>query len=202
MIGFEDKTKITVSYLPDGEALIAKNIPSTNLYKLLDSFTLSFVLYCKNIDVLKKIEMNPGTTETLISRWEKEYGLPDKCLKKTDDLEQRRTNLLIKIGMNGVQTVQDFEDLAAKFGYDVNVIPAAGSEKVTFPLQFPWSFMTEKGSKFTLIVDMPSELGRNTFPFDVTKFPFPFGTDNGNIIECVFKRLVPSNVNVIFRYIL
>lgn len=198
----ENKTKILTSYLPDGKAFEAKNIPSKNIYKLMDAIAKNFVLFANDLEEVLNVEMNPGTTEDLISRWEKEYGLPDECLVKTTDLEQRRTNILVKIGMNGVQTVQDFIDLAAIFGYDVNVIPAAGMDAAVFPLAFPWIFGTAAELRFTIYVDLPAELGENTFPFDVTKFPFPFSSTNTNIIECVFRRLVAADVKVIFRYIL
>jgi uncharacterized protein YmfQ (DUF2313 family) len=196
-----NKTKILSSYLPDGKAFVSKNIPEKNLYKFLDAIAKSFVLYYNDLQEVLN-EMNPETTEDLISRWEKEYGLPDQCLKKSYDLDIRRKNILIKIGMNGVQTIQDFIDLAKIFGYDVEIIPVAGMDQIRFPLQFPWIFSTEKAARFTIYVNLPIELGENVFPFIPTKFPFPFSSTNTNIVECVFKKLVPANVKVIFRYIL
>lgn len=194
-------TKSIAAELPDGKAFESKNIPSKNLYKFLDAIAQSFILFSTDLDEALK-EMNPETTEDLIANWEKEYGLPDECLKTDGDIDERRTNILIKIGMNGVQTIQDFIDLATKFGYDAEIIPQAAAEEVVFPLDFPWIFGTAKEVRFTIYVNLPAELGQNTFPFNETKFPFPFSSTNTNIVECVFKRLVPANVQVIFQYIL
>lgn len=196
------KTKTIASDLPDGTAFQAKNIPSKNLYKFLDAIAQSFILFAHDLEEALK-EMNPETTEDLIARWEKEYGLPDQCIEKSFDLQTRRDNILIKIGMNGVQTAQDFIDLAAKFGVVVEIIP--GIEYYSFPFsvsKFPFSFQTEAISRFTLIVLLPTALGSNVFPFSTTKFPFPFSSTNANIIECVFNRIVPANVQVIFKYVL
>jgi len=197
----ENRTKILSSYIPDGSAFVAKNITTTNLYKFLDAIALNFVLFSDDIIEVYE-EMDPATTEDLINRWEQEYGIPDGCLDIAPDIETRRQNILIKIGMSGVQTVSDFEELALKFGVIVNVFPASGYPPITFPLAFPWLFMTEIRARFTIIVELPTALGTNIFPFSINKFPFPFSVINGNIIECVFRRLVPANVDVIFRYIL
>lgn len=197
----DNRTKILSSYLTDGQATVAKNIPSKNLYKFIDAIAKNFVLYTNDLNEVLR-EMDPSTTEDLINRWEREYGIPDECLSVAFDIETRRQNVLIKIGMNGVVTVQDFVDLALRFGVVVEVFPAKSDPNITFPLAFPWLFMSEKAAKFTLIVKLPAELGTNIFPFNVTKFPFPFSSTNGNIIECVFRRLVAANINVIFRYVL
>jgi len=196
-----NKNKAVAGYLPDGKALQAKLVPSKNSYKFLDAIALNFVLFADDAEALL-LEMNPETTEDLISRWEKEYGIPDQCLGIAPDLETRRKNILIKIGMNGVVSIQDFIDLAAKFGYIGNIRIRAGFDACKFPLEFPWIFASPKIAKFLLVVDLPKELGLCVFPFEVTKFPFPFCSENDNIIECVFNRLVPANVKVIFRYIL
>ena len=196
-----NRTKILSSYLPDGDAFVAKNMPSKNLYKFIDAIAMNFVLMANDLDAVFE-EMDPATTEDLISRWEREYGIPDECLSLSPDLDERRQNILIKIGMNDVLTVQDFVDLALKFGVVVEVFPAADDPDITFPLAFPWLFMDATVAKFTLIVKLPTALGANIFPFSITKFPFPFSSTNGNIIECVFRRLVAANVDIIFRYVL
>lgn len=192
-------TKTIAADLPDGKAFESKNIPSKNLYKFLDAIAKSFILFSNDIEEVLN-EMDPVTTEVLIARWEKEYGLPDQCIEKSFDLQTRRDNILIKIGMNGILTVQDFIDLAAQFNVIVEVVP--GINFYSFPLDFPWQFTTQKTARFTLVVNLPTALGKNVFPFTENKFPFPFSSTNTNIIECVFKRIVPANVNVFFRYIL
>lgn len=195
-------TKTIASDMPDGKAFESKNIPEKNLYKFLDAIAQSFILFNDDLNAVFE-EMNPATTEDLIARWEKEYGIPDACISLAPTLEERRTNILTKIGMNGVQTVQDFIDLAAKFGITVEIIP--GIDFYAFPFtipKFPFPFQSEKTARFTLIVNLPQALGENVFPFTPTKFPFPFGSTNANILECLFTRIVPANVQVIFRYVL
>lgn len=190
---------ILPSYLPDGDCFETKNDPESNTWKFLNAILKSFVLFEEILDEVI-VEMNPATTEDLISRWEEEYGLASSCLGIAGTLEERRKNLLIWLDMDGIQTVADFEALVLRFGFTAIVRPAI--DLAGFPLPFPWQFFTEKVARFTLFVDLEATLKTILFPFDVSKFPFPFSSGETNFLECVFRRLVPANVNVIFRYIL
>lgn len=187
------------AYLPDGFAFMAKNIAETNLYKLLDACAKSFVLFTQTIDDVH-LEMNPATTEDLIARWEKEYGMGKSCFGIADTLEQRRANLLIRIGADGIQTMAEFKAFIISLGFPCNLI--TGTEFYKFPLAFPWHFMAQKRAKFTLIVQLAAALRTDLFPFTATKFPFPFSSGQTNIVECWVRKLVPANVEADFQYVL
>ena len=45
-----NRTRILGSYLPDGNAFVAKNITTTNLYLFLDAIAMSFVLYSDDLN--------------------------------------------------------------------------------------------------------------------------------------------------------
>lgn len=185
--------------MPDGNAFASKNIPTTNLYKLLDACAKSFVLFAQTLEDVY-LEMNPATTEDLIGRWEREYGMGKSCFGIASTLEQRRANLLIRIGTDGIQTIREFRDFITSLGFPCNLI--TGTDYYRFPLAFPWVFMAQKRAKFTLIVQLAANLRNDLFPFNITLFPFPFSSGSTNIVECWVRKLVPANVDVDFKYVL
>lgn len=202
MYNDENKNFIIGQYVPDGKLFDAKNRPDTNLYKFLDAIAKSFVLFEEDLQLVFA-EMNPATTQDLITRWEQEYGMSDSCFGIANTLEERRNNLLCQIDLDGIQTIQDFLDLASKVGVDVNITP--GIDFYTFPFtvpRFPVPLNTVEKARFTMVVDLPAVLNEFLFPYDITKFPIPFGSSPASIIECLFNKLVPASVAVIYRFIL
>jgi uncharacterized protein YmfQ (DUF2313 family) len=99
----------------------------------------------------------------------------------------------------GVLTEQDFIDLAAIFGYTIEI--SNGIEYGTFPLIFPFTlFANPKQARFTMIINMPTSLAP-TSVFPLT-FPFTFSSGGGSVIECLFNNLKPANTSIVFNYIL
>lgn len=195
----EEHTNSYVAYLPGGELFEAKNEESSVLRRLfaglayeikraddtMNDLTVDYDIYC---------------TESLIDEWESALGIPDECFPGTGTLEQRRQHVLIKLASLGVSTAKGFVDLAAMFGYKA-LIPSAATYGV-FPLHFPAAFYQyPQDARFTMLVILDVENPPETFPFETSKYPIPFFGDTSNIIECLFKKLAPANVDVQFRYI-
>jgi len=193
----ETHTDITASYLLNGLLNVAKNIPDSNYRKILQSFSDTFKTLDTQINATGT-ETFPDETIDLIERWEKDLGIPDDIFDNSGTLEQRRNNVLLKLAGLGVQTAQDFADVAKLIGYNNVVISAA--EVAVFPLSFPISFFpSAKEARFTIYVDLPKSAGTGFFPLP---FPMPFATVQDNAIERLFNKLKPANVKLIFRYIL
>ena len=179
-----------------------KNIVGSNLYKMFLGLAGEF----KRVDELFQSVWdgtNILTTNDLnyIALWEGAVGLPDDCFEETSSLtlEERRSQILIKLTSLGVLTAQDFIDLAALFGYTVEI--NNGIDYGTFPMTFPFTFFNNpKQARFTMIVNMPTELAP-TSVFPMT-FPFTLSDGGGSILECLFKAVKPANTTIIFNYIL
>jgi uncharacterized protein YmfQ (DUF2313 family) len=191
------QTDILASYLPPGKAFMAKKLPESNLYKFLKACALSYIVMDDNIQGLF-LELDPTTTEDLISEWEQEFGIPDACLDVETTLEERRANVLAKITMDGVTTVEDFERLADV--YDMPIVVTPGFDETALPFVLGQSVLGGSVSLFTMFVDFPKE-------FSINKLPFTLGLDklgtfNSNVVECLFNRVKPVNVQALYRYIL
>jgi len=180
-------------YLPNGDLFIGKKLLGTKLRKLIEGLSGLLVDGEEQINLVSS-EYDIRFTELFIKEWEGFVGIPDSCFDTSGTIEQRRKNVLTKLTALGIQTEADFIALAALFGVVVTI--DAGSVSGVFPLVFPLIFFPNpKTARFTLIVSFQLE-GSNKFPLT---FPIPFGSSNIGILECLFNKLKPANVDLIFR---
>lgn len=141
-------------------------------------------------------ELDIANTTAFLEGWERTVGIPDGCFDTNVDIETRRIQVLIKLASLGVQTEPDFVALAKLFGLDIVIV--AGEEVGTFTFTFPFIlFESAKAARFTMVVFYETPQANR---FTLT-FPYTFGDSSVPILECLFKRLAPANVNVIFRQI-
>ena len=137
-------------------------------------------------------EIIPDQTVLFLEEWESAVGIPDDCFAGTADIDTRRTRVLVKLAALGVQTAQDFVDLATLFGITVTVGSALPSS--IFPFTFPILFLTPTEARFTILVTFTVTIN-NSFPL---VFPFVFGDPIIGILECLYSKLKPANCDLIF----
>lgn len=185
------------NFLPPGIMFEGGKIEGTNLRKLLRG--LGEELF-RSEDLLKQYteEFLPDCTVAFLDEWESALGIPDDCFLGTGTNDERRRDILTKLAALGVQSAQDFEDLAEIFGVDVIVIGGFESGSV-FPFTFPVVvfFNSVKEARFTIIVTFLLEAS-NQFPLT---FPIPFGSDEIALLECLFTKLKPANCDIIFQQV-
>lgn len=190
----EEQALLLAGHLPDGEAWRNKFNADANLGKLVIGLAAEYLRVSTLLEESLS-EVDAATTIQLIEEWEQSVGIPDDCLEASGSLEQRRENVISKLGnYGGVQTAQDFVDFAEFLGFDVRI--SNGVTNGVFPLQFPIAFYgSRKEAVHTIIVDLEEE--RAVFPLS---FPILFSPSVTGIIECLFRKLAPANCRVIFRY--
>ena len=185
---------LLAAHLPEGGVFDAARKGDTNFRKLL--IGLGVELY--RLDVALYLvcnELDPFTTTDLLPEWERSVGIPDLCLKNTGSLEQRRQQVLLKLRGFRVQTAQDFIDLAAIFGETVQIEP--GSVRGVYPMVYPVVYYpTGKAARFTMIVHFPL-IVPDAYPF---RYPFPYRFGRNGVIECLFRKIRPANVDIKFSY--
>ncbi len=191
----EQYTNSLADYLPGGLLFASKSVQDSNFRKLLRG--MAGELFRAN-GLLKEYseQIIPDQTVKFIEEWESSLGIPDDCFTGTGSLDDRRRDILVKLAALGVQTAQDFIDLASTFGVTITINP--GIEEITFPLVFPVvMFTTEQDARFTIVVRFTNQ--------DVERFPliFPitFGDGDVAILECLFTKLKPANCDVIFQQV-
>ena len=137
-------------------------------------------------------ELIPDMTSNLIPDWERVVGIPDGCFDGTGSNDKRRSDILVKLASLGIQTSQDFEDLATLFGFTITVLSGtdwAGGGPFPFgPID------NEQDARFTIVV-----LFTNTGPVFPLTFPISFGSDIQGFLECLFNKLKPANCQITFQ---
>lgn len=174
------------AYLPGGDLFAAARIKDKNQYNMLKGigFTL---LDVENFISVFNSEFIPLNTTAFIEEWESALGIPDECFPGSAEpnLSTRRLHILVKLASLGVQTVDDFVNLATIMGFsDTEVIPG---------VDFGVTPILE--ARFTIVVLFKAPV-ENIFPLN---FPIPFGTDQFAILTCLFSKLKPANVNIVFE---
>src|SRR5262245_35350281 len=64
---------------------------------------------------------DPVAPSGLLPDWERNWGLPEKCLAEPQTIEERHIALVNKMRMLGAQSRQFFIDLAKSIGYDITI---------------------------------------------------------------------------------
>lgn len=188
------KTEQAISlakYLPGGRAFQQAQRSTSNFHKFLKGLACELVLADGYLRTYEQ-EIIPDQTVLFLAEWEKAVGIPDDCFPGTADIDTRRTHVLVKLASLGVQTAQDFVDLAALFGITVTVESALPSS--IFPFTFPILFLTTTEARFTILVTFTVTIN-NSFPL---VFPFVFGDPIIGILRCLYSKLKPANCNLIF----
>lgn len=166
---------------------------------MLDKFLYGLAAELERDDVLisKLItEADPRTATELLPEWEETVGLPDECQDISQSVGQRRADIFRKFSTAGGQSPQYFIDLAATFGYTVEIKNLL-------------SFRAGRGRAGDHIWGWDFRFYWQVFSNDVTPVYFRAGQSSaGNplrlyrndILECVIRRAAPAHTHTIFAY--
>ena len=189
----QQQAQTIANYLPSGKAFAAKNIIGSVIRKLLLGFAVE-VLRVDTWITLLRTDTVPDQTKNFISEWESALGIPDSCFKGTGTDTARRLAIEIKLAGQGVQTAQDFVDLAAKFG--ISITAESGSHRGVHGFEPTVIYAGgDKEARNTLVIRPTEPIGEK-FPYT---FPITFGTSELATMECLFAKLKPANVNLVFE---
>lgn len=177
------------NYLPHGKLWAGKNLQDTNLRKFLEGLAQELIRTEGYLKAFSDEYIPVDLGDIFLDEWERVLGIPDDCFTGTGDVAERKRDILVKLASLGVQTVEDFENLAAIFGVVVDVIP--GNDYYTSP-GFPFP-ITQENSRYYIVIEFNNP--NPGFPYT---FPFTFGGEEGPILECLYRKLKPANCEVYF----
>lgn len=191
----EDQAYLLAKHLPQGKIWDNKFNSDSNLGKLLIGLSVEYYRTGVLLGEMAS-EIHIDETVKLLETWETSFGIPHSVFKTTTEtIERRRQNIKYLLSnFWGVQTAEDFVEVAGYYGYTVTV--EAATVNHTFPLSFPIYFFSNKSVKYTIIVSYTStEIGDSYFPL---YFPYYFNEGGIAFIESLFRILVPANVELKF----
>ena len=188
----DEQASTLARYFPSGRAFGSVHVSSTVARALLLGLSGELVRSDALIAEFRD-EILPDTTTLLIEEWEQAVGIPDDCFDVAADIATRRLNVVAKLASLGAQTAADFVAIMALYGITAEVI--GGSVNGVFPMEFPILFFaTPAIARHTIVVNIPGGLVPS-FPYT---FPVVFGSDEQNLVECLFNKLKPANVDLVF----
>lgn len=186
------QTETLANYQALGRAFGTKRIDGTVFRSLLQGLGAEMLRSKTLIEDFRR-EVLPNETILLLEEWERAVGIPDVCFSGTGTVDQRRTDVLVKLASMGVQTADDFVELAALFGVVAQV--TAGSQHSTLPLTLPFILFPDgQTMRHTIVVSLDSALAAH---FTYT-FPIVFGSLAISKVECIFRRLKPACCDIMF----
>ena len=204
--------EVLQAHLPTGLAWDMFRRIGANAYLLLSALAESFEDAWETLCRLP-YEIDPRTTEQLIAEWETAVSLPDPCLPKYSSLEDRRAWVMWRLNKKRWNTEQDWKDLAALFGLEIEITPgwlvqktalfwvdADGTTYPTYPIPF---YDFPKLGRFRVYIDVTNDIftGFEYGADDNPGFPIPFsdGPEVFQQFRCLIERVKPANVVIIWN---
>lgn len=188
-----DQQKVLADYLRNDRLFAGKRISSTNFYKLLAGLAVEIGRLEGILDSIA-INYDINQTNQLLEEWESALGLPDDCFPIADTNAERINNIIAKLNASGVVTNDDFVELGALLGLTVTI--QTGLDVLTFPFTFPF-LLSNQNPRFVMVINVPTSEVGEVFPFT---FPFVLSGDvKGQIVVCLFQKLVPAFIKVLIN---
>lgn len=191
----EEHASAIAHYLPGG-CLFEAARKNDSLYRMLLRGLGEIGKEVEDFLQLFADNIDPCNTEAFLSEWEATVGLPDECFTDVRDTltdQERRDQICFKLSALGIVTEQDFIDLAAFFGVDIRI--GHGIDHYAFTYTWPLVFFPDfRAARFTMIVFYAVEEIK-TFTYT---YPIPFGFEILPILQCLFRKLSPANVDILW----
>ena len=188
----DEITDSLAAFMPNGRVFAAKGVADSTLRKYLNGLSKELFRIHEQMNLMSE-DHDINLTVNFLEQWESAVGIPDDCFDGAGTLEERRRAILAKFAQMNLTTEQDFIDLAALFEVTITIVQ--GSTVGVFPMTFPFIlFNSGKEARFTMFVQFDTPL--ETFPYT---FPITFGDATRGLIECLFNKLKPANVQIIYQ---
>tara|TARA_R110000787_G_scaffold219223_1_gene327962 strand:+ start:129 stop:731 length:603 start_codon:yes stop_codon:yes gene_type:complete len=189
------QSEILSQYIRDDRLHLAKNKEGSNLKKVLLGLANEFVRFKDNANFIYN-EYDPRYTTSLISDWEAQVGIPDDCFTNTGTIEERRSNVMLKLTGINATTSDQFKNIASVLGFNINV--KTGVEENTIPVTLPFFLLAESEQPFTIVIEFVGVEEPPTIPKTI---PFTIGSSKSELIRCLFEKIKPSHTKILFKYI-
>lgn len=190
----DQHTQSLADYMPNGDLFNAKNLEGSNFRRLLRGWAFELQrLEATFIEVTQ--EYNIYTTNDFIAEWERMVGIPDSCFSNEVDIVTRRRQVVVKLAAEGVNTREDFIDLASLLGFEIDI---TYPPEIPFypPYDVPIDLITGiPESRYVWIVSGPG-IVPNVPPYNV---PFSLTSSHANVIQCFFEKLKPAHTKILYR---
>lgn len=162
-------------------------------------------------------EIDPRKATELLTDWENLLGLPDECTPDNQDIAERRTQAVQKLGNIGGISKKYFEDLALLLGFEITVekvtdfrvgrrrvghsLTNTGRVRQTFRAGIGrvGSQLKTPGWIFYFSAQLPIAAAE-FFRAGQTRVGDRLVVFSNELLQCTIRKLKPANVGVIFTF--
>lgn len=193
-------------HLPQGVAWIAWRMPGKVAYRLMQALAEAYDDMTEALCAMIA-ELDPRTTEHMITEWETAVSLPDPCLPKATTIEERRFWVQWRLDKRRYVTVADWEYLASLFGLTIVVTPGWLMQKPCLfdaPLDMRFDLYPKLG-RFRVYINIVGarfkgfEYGDPAGVSEGFEYPFEGQPSQWDDFKCMIERIKPANVAIVWN---
>lgn len=195
----ERYSRLMRKLLPSGWAWLRVNDKTSNIFKLFDSASIE---YCRVDERARQLieEVDPSTTFELLEDWERLLGLPDECDPAVDQsLQERRQRVLQVLTTRGGQNEQFYKELAANFGFDVDVISAEDQPPFLAGAGQAGQRLTNGSWRYAFVINAPAEF-LTLFRAGQSTAGDRLVTIGNDTLKCLMEKYKPAHTIVLFNF--
>ena len=209
----EDYRDAFLQLLPQGQAW-PKHALDGVLWRTCDGLNYYWGFVDSRAGDLLETESDPRLTMELLPDWERNWGLPDPCLKNPPtDLDGRHAALIAKMTMLGGQSRQFFIDVALTFGYTITIteyapymcgVSRVGDTRGIFhpedPTRFRWMLGPPEIRYHWSVHVKAKALKKFHVSSDQCGINRLLEIGIADDLECILDRLKPAHTEIIYDY--
>jgi len=192
--GIDNHKSLFISLFPKGKAWKFKE--NSNFSKLLSAFAVEYARLDSRVDDLIE-EVDPRTTNELISAWESLTGFPDTCISSTGEtLSERRDSVVRRLTQTGSLSKEFFISMAKDLGYEIVI-----KESHPFRMGINSNMGTPlRDPGFQYVWDVfTAAFASVNFKMGVGQMGDPLVKFAGfSQLGCIFGSLKPAQTNIFF----
>lgn len=198
MVSSDEYLLMLKKLLPPGVAF-PRGDATSFVALLLECWAIELSRADARIDALIR-ENDPRISVECFSDWLEEWGLPDVCtglLANMTDTTLRQL-LLFKVTTVGGQNRQFFADLAARFGYRIQIDEYRHHTVDSQVMDGLWSSDVEHYWKCNILTGAENATAQLHNTLGVVSEPLAWWGDQ--LIECLIEKYKPAQSEVLFGY--
>lgn len=200
MASYQEYEEMLRQLLPPGPAFPRGDYESM-MAMLLEVFALELSRIDSRVDALVR-EDDPRVSVECFREWLEEWGLPDVCSNLLGNLTDSvlRQLLLFRITVPGGQSKKFFVELAARFGYEIQIDELRPYTVQSEVMDAMWSTSAAYTWRVNVLSGAAAENTTASMHTVIGGADEPLAWWGDMLLECLIERYKPAQTEVVYGY--
>lgn len=200
MASYQEYEEMLRQLLPPGPAFPRGDYESM-MAMLLEVFSLELSRIDSRVDALVR-EDDPRVSVECFREWLEEWGLPDVCSNLLGNLTDSvlRQLLLFRITVPGGQSKKFFVELAARFGYEIQIDELRPYTVQSEVMDAMWSTAAAYTWRVNVLSGAAAENTTASMHTVIGGADEPLAWWGDMLLECLIERYKPAQTEVVYGY--